>query len=157
MTLLEVILVISLSTVIFIGFYNFLLNNLYLWSDLKSRSEVLHQLRTGLAGIVAELQEADPETISLSKKDHLTDYYTQIQFSKLGSPDLYWFYLNSKASLIRGLKRPTTNWGRTSLATTIDQLLFQQSEAGLIEIKLGFSSPKKDLILRTTVFPGFKF
>ena len=157
LTLLEVVLVISLSAGIFFGLCNFFLSNLSLCYGLRERSEGLHQLRTGLAELVSEIQKADPETIRLLKKDLITGHYTQIQFSQLSSSDLYWFYLNSKNSLIRALKRPSANWGRTSLATTIDQLFFQQSEAGLIQIKLVFQLTNKDLILRTAVFPGFNF
>lgn len=155
-TLLEVILVVSLTASIFLGVYSFFLSNLRFFYSLHERSEVWHQLRTGLEGIVSELQEADPETITLLQKDLQTNRYTQVQFSKFRSPDLYWFYLNTKDSLIRGLKRPTANWGRISLATTIHQLFFQRSSTGLIEIQLVTRLKGKDLRLLTSVFPGFK-
>ncbi len=154
-TLLEVILVISLVSLLSIGILNLFIESIEFIHNLGQRSETIAQVRTGIEAMVSDLQDADPQTIVLLENiDTVT--FTQIQFSKYDSSDLYWFYINSSKKLIRAIKRPNKNWGRTTIATEIEELCFtNNSSFNTLQIILKGGNDKTVFKLITCISPGF--
>ena len=147
--MIEVLLVILLTSVLCLGLYNLFLENLNVYSSLKESSANLHNLRTGMEYLVGELQQADPASIGLSGSGF--GKYDEIKFKKYGSDNLYYIYVNSSNKLIRGLKRPGKEWGYTSIASNIESLLFYKHTSQLLEIIL----EKDDICFKTMVSAGF--
>ncbi len=152
-TLLEILLVICVTGVLYIGFFNFFLESVNFFYGLNIRSEVIHQLRSGIESMAGELQKAHPASISLLELE--TGGYTQIQFYEYGSADQYWLYVNSSGSLIRAVRKPGLSWGRTVLAVDVDKLYLEMTKSGLIQLELVNLKKGSRYALTTIISAGF--
>ncbi|AZR73569.1 hypothetical protein BBF96_09310 [Anoxybacter fermentans] len=156
-TILEVLLVVSLSGLLFSGFLSFFIASVQLFHSIGYRSEISHQIRMGIEFLISDLEDADPQTITLIEETDVPFTYTQIMFSKYGSSDLYWFYINSSKNLIRARKRPGKNWGRTTIASGIEYLYLISTDPKLIQIEMGSEVAGTTVNLKTSVSPGFSW
>lgn len=157
-TLLEVLLVITISSFLCIGFLSFFMDGMKLYHNLTSRSEVTHQLLTGIEAASESLQNADPSSIQFMGTVG-EEGYSEVQFKKYHSPDLYWYYLNSEGKIIQAVKRPDEEWGRNSVAEGIDSLFFSSngnlSGVPLICLRIRGWSCGHLLDFSTYISPGF--
>ncbi|MCK4259800.1 MAG: type II secretion system protein [Halanaerobiales bacterium] len=156
-TLLEVLIVITFMSILCIGVLDLFLENIQFVYLLDQRSENLFQLRAGLESMVKELQEADPHSIVLLEENSEPLVFSQIQFLKYESLDLYWFYVNSSNSMIRAVKRPNKNWGRTTIAIGIEKIaLIEIDSKKTLQITLEGGKNEAVLELKTIISPGFE-
>lgn len=156
-SLLEMILAISISSLLALGVFSIFFETLQRGYSLSQRSEHYHQLTAGLEAAVAEIREADPDSVSLLEECE-TGWYSQIQFIKYGSDDQYWLYLNADGQLIRAVRRPGKDWGRTSIAENVAGLYINGIflTTGILHyIELILQSERFSLELSTLVSPGF--
>lgn len=157
-TLLEVLIVGTLSALLCVGFLGFFVDEIKVIHQAGEKAEVIHQLRSGMEAFVGELQDADPMTIYFPVKSGPT-VYTQIQFRKYDSSDLLWFYVNGSYSLIRAIKKTDSDWGRNIVADGIKSLNMQRTDlpSGTIKwISIDLKSVEFSKHLTTAISPGYQ-
>lgn len=158
-TLLEVLLVVSLSCLLCIGFLSFILDGVKLYQHLSARSEVIHQLLTGLEAICGDLQKANPVSIQLMGNIG-EGGYSQLQFTEYNSADLHWFYLNPEGKLIRAIQRPNEDWGRNSVAEGVEGLSFSKLGtavgSSLLRLEVRGNRGGLPIVFSTKIAPGFQ-
>lgn len=141
-----------------IGFLGFFVDELKVFHQVGEKAEVIHQLRAGVEAVVTELQDADPMTIYFPMRSGPT-VYTQIQFQKYGSTDLFWFYVSGSYTLIRATKKTGSDWGRNIVAEGIKSLNMQRSDlpSGAIKwISIDLKSVDFAKHLTTAISPGYQ-